>query len=210
MRAFHWITSMLLLSSCTTMTNQIPEMTYTDQIYTPASFIPHTGDGPFKNYLAFNLSHDGYKPILEQLEGLLKTTLKSRGESHITVVTPVEFDKVLSRRLKMQDIHALAESMQLQKSPYHPLCLGQGRMNLNGKEESTYFVVVESEALFKIRKAIEELYIRKGGKSGEFKAELFFPHVTLGYTERDLHYEDGVIKDAASCVYKMEPGPRSK
>ncbi|WP_413587584.1 2'-5' RNA ligase family protein [Bdellovibrio sp. HCB274] len=212
MRAIQWVFIMLLLSSCSSVRtpSSMPDLIYTDEVYSPAAFIPHAGSGTFKNYLAMNLPYEGYQPILQQLESRLQKSLKNRGEAHITVITPVEFDKVLSRHLKMQDIHDVAHKMQIQQSPYRPLCLGQGQLKSEGKEENTYFVVVESEALFQIRKVIEELYIQKGGKSGEFKAELFFPHVTLGYTERDLHYEDGVTKDAASCIYKMEPGPRSK
>jgi hypothetical protein len=211
-RAIQWVFIMLLLSSCVTAPPQtkLPEITYTDEIYSPAPFLAHEGKEPFKNYLAMNLTYSGYQPILAQLEGILKAPLKNRGEAHITVVSPVEFDKVLGKRLKMKDIHQIAEKMNLQKSPYHPLCVGRGAATINGKEESTYFVVIESEGLFKVRKEIETLYIKKGGKIGEFNPELFFPHVTLGYTERDLHYEDGVKKDAASCIYKLEPGPRSK
>ncbi|WP_413294000.1 hypothetical protein ACLSU7_02600 [Bdellovibrio sp. HCB185ZH] len=212
MRAIQWVFIMLVLSSCVTAPSEtkLPEIKYTDEIYTPVPFVAHEGSGAFKNYLAMNLEYKGYQPLLKQTEDILKSPLKNRGEAHITVISPVEFDKVLSRHLKMKDIHQVAEQMNLQKSAYHPLCLGKGTLNIQGKEESTYFIVVESESLFKVRQAIEALYIKKGGKSGEFNPELFFPHVTLGYTERDLHYEDGVKKDAASCIYKLEPVPRSK
>ncbi|WP_413561533.1 2'-5' RNA ligase family protein [Bdellovibrio sp. HCB209] len=211
MRAIQWVFIMILLSSCATSTkNQMREFNYTDEVYTPAPFIAHEGSGPFKNYLAMNLTYSGWQSILKDLESALHEPLRNRAEAHITVINPVEFDKVLSRHLKMKDIHQVAEKMALQKSPYRPLCVGKGSVQINGEEENTYFAVVESEALFQIRKAINELYISKGGKSGEFNPELFFPHVTLGYTERDLHYEDGVKKDAASCIYKLEPGPRSK
>ena len=28
----------------------------------------------------------------------------------------------------------------------------------------------------------------------------FYPHITLGFTKRDLHFEDGVRKDKSTCV----------
>jgi hypothetical protein len=100
--------------------------------------------------------------------------------------------------------------MNLQGSHFRPLCVGKGSAKIKDQEHSTYFVVVDSENLFKIRKAVQDLYVSHGGKATDFNPDLFYPHVTLGYTERDLHYEDGVMKDATACIFALEPGPHKK
>ena len=84
------------------------------------------------------------------------------------------------------------------------LCVGKG----TSQTKSTYFVVVQSEDLFKIRKAIEILYKKKGGTDSGFKDEEYHPHVTLGFTEKDLHAQDGVMKDASSCLFAVHPGTK--
>jgi hypothetical protein len=60
------------------------------------------------------------------------------------------------------------------------LCINSGSAEIKGRVESTYFVVVSAPKIDQIR--------RKYGFT------TYFPHVTLGFTERDLHFEDGVIK----------------
>ena len=153
-----------------------------------------------------NLPYEDFSPLLQNLESRLKTTLKNRGEAHITVITPPEYDKI-SSKVKISEINTIAEKLGIQTVPYKLLCIGRVEKTLDQKSESAYFAVVESEKLFEIRKKIQDLYIQRGGKAGEFNAELFFPHVTLGYTLRDLHYEDGVKKDASSCVFQIKERP---
>lgn len=211
MRAVLWGIVLLLLTSCAT--HEAPRakaLRYTDQIFTQVPFVPHADPGPFKSYLSMSLAYPGFESLLREMEKATGITLKNRGEAHITVITPPEFDKVLSKKISMKDINLVAERSHLQQSTFKPLCIGKGAANLHGSEQATYFVVIDSEALFKIRKAIQELYIAKGGKAVDFNPDLFFPHVTLGYTERDLHFEDGVKKDATTCIINLEPGPHTK
>ncbi len=92
--------------------------------------------------------------------------------------------------------------MDLQRSSYKLVCVAKGSLK-NKPEEATYYVVVESDRLLQIRKAVLDLYVHNGGKAEDFKAEVFYPHVTLGFTKRDLHFEDGVIKDQKSCLYPL-------
>ena len=63
-----------------------------------------------------------------------------------------------------------------------------------GQNEFTYFVVVQSEDLISIRKKIQDSFVGKGGDKNDFNPLNYFPHITLGFTKRDLHESDGVIK----------------
>lgn len=71
------------------------------------------------------------------------------------------------------------------------------------KEIKTYFLVVGSPALLAIRKKISKLFVEKGGQAKDFVADNFFPHVTIGFTQRDLFESDGVVKDATSCILPL-------
>lgn len=155
-----------------------------------------------KSYLSYDLPFAAFEKIRRSVEGKLNSTLKNRGEAHITVVSPPEYEK-MEKKISMKEINTLADEMNLSQSPYKLLCVGKGSIKDHDKEKSTYYVVVESDRLFQIRKAVQMLYIKKGGNAGDFNPDLYYPHVTLGFTDRDLHYEDGVIKDATSCLYSL-------
>jgi hypothetical protein len=119
------------------------------------------------------------------------------------VITPIEYDKILSKKIKIRDINALAEKFNIQGSHFKPVCIGKGSTTLNSDALDAYFVVVSSDDLFKLRSEIQKLYIAKGGAPSDFNPESYYPHITLGFTQRDLHLEDGVIKDERSCLYRL-------
>lgn len=155
-----------------------------------------------KTYLALDLPYAPFESLRRQVESAQKIVLKNRGEAHITVLTPPEF-KRLEKKISMKEINELAQQLKLQESPYRPLCVGKGKGPSAPDLGETYFVVMEAEKLFEIRQKILALYVAKGGNAKDFDPEVFYPHVTLGFTQRDLHLEDGVIKDASACVYSL-------
>jgi len=194
--------STALLTSCATPSRQDSSLSYE-----PSLLIAKELRLPAEtNYLSLDLNFQSFDHLRKELEGKLGTTLKHRGEAHITVITPPEAN-ALAKKLPMDRILKIAESMDLKNTPYRPLCVGKGELSANGKVMQTYFVVIESEGLFKVRHKIYEEYLKKGGKKEAFDPELFYPHVTLGFTDRDLHYEEGVIKGASSCLYNLKPQP---
>lgn len=170
-----------------------------------AEFIPHTEEKPMKAYLAMNLPYAPYKSLYEQIQDAEKIQLNTRGEAHITVVTPVEYDKVLKKHISIAEITKIAEEAKIQDLKFTPVCIGRGEKELNGKPEKVYYVVVDSSDLIDLRGKIEEIYVKNGGRPQEFVPEKFMPHVTLGYTARDLHIEDGVSKNRASCIHQFQP-----
>lgn len=168
----------------------------------PATFVPHEGAG-FMSYLAMNLDKSAADKLRKNLEKKESLQLMNRGESHITVISPPEF-KVLSRYLRIQDITRIAEEMKIEESPVKALCLGKSVVKLDSEPEATYYVVVSSVRLLEIREAIQKIYVSKGGNATDFKPDFFYPHITLGFTKRDLFYEDGIVKDVNSCFLNLK------
>ncbi|MFS4459977.1 hypothetical protein [Bdellovibrio sp. HCB2-146] len=153
-----------------------------------------------KSYIAMNLPYPVFSDARKDLEKHLGQSLLHRDEAHITVITPPEYDKVLKKRIGIQELNSLAEKRNLQQTAFKISCVGKGNGQVDGATHSTYYLVVDSEGLLAYRKEVQKLYISRGGRALDFNPDLFFPHVTLGFTKRDLHLEDGVTKDANSCI----------
>jgi len=128
-----------------------------------------------------------------------KLSLKNRGEAHITVITPIEYYDVLKSKISMEEINTIALQASIQDSEFKIEYIGEGKKD----KDSTFYLVVSSPQLVAIRKLIQEQFESRGGEKNTFKAEHFYPHITLGFTTRDLHESDGVIKDSRSCIEKV-------
>ncbi len=179
------------------------ELTLRDTIHQTKDlpFLSHSGPGAFDNYQTMNLPFD---PVLELHQRWVeqeKIKLIHRGEAHITVITPIEFWNVLKPQgVTIQEIQNISKDQHLQNSKFQIICLGSGQASLNGKLEKTFYLVVESEDLLRLRQKIQDLFLSKGGSKNKFQPNNYYPHITLGFTQRDLHESDGVIKDKNSCV----------
>jgi len=208
MHPFHWALLTLSLSACASSTPQgLPALRYAaDEIQMKSRAVSsdsgHKVDT--KSYLSLDLPYEPFEKIRLQLEKEQQLTLQNRGEAHITVITPPEFKKI-QKKISMKEIHQLAKKMGLEQTSYTPVCVGKSVLTQSGSEMATYYIVVDAEKLFKIRKAVHELFVKKGGDDFDFLPEKFYPHVTLGFTHRDLHFEDGIRKDASSCIYTLRP-----
>ncbi|UOF01970.1 2'-5' RNA ligase family protein [Bdellovibrio reynosensis] len=199
----HNFVSVLIIVFLTACTHKPPSLSLRKIAYSPSEITTQTFHaGKEKSYLSLDLAYAPFEKIRKDLEAQDQLQLQHRGEAHITVITPPEF-KILQKKVSMKEIETLAAEMGLQKSAPQLLCVGKSSLQISGKMESTYYVVVESERLYQIRKAVGLLYHKKGGKE-IFDAENYHPHVTLGFTKRDLHIEDGVKKNASSCLYGLK------
>ncbi len=168
-------------------------------------FLEHIGlpDDRFGTSLAMNIQYPPIVSLREQITQQLglSTPLKfftgfnKNGEAHVTTVTPVEYHDKLRRFVSPEKMSEIAMRFNIQSSDLEILGLGCGQAVLSGKNEDTYFVIIRSENLLRIRRAIYEEYLRNGGIPSEWNPEHFFPHITIGYTLRDLHEDDGVFKD---------------
>jgi 2'-5' RNA ligase len=155
-----------------------------------------------KNYISLDLAYPYYKMLLEKLERRIGHPLKSRGEAHITIITPPEY-KVLTTKIPAEKLHAQANEFMQQSPAFTTKCLGhfEKKQPANSTTDHVYYVVTESKALLDFRKRLAE---ESGLPKTEFDPDLFYPHVTLGFTDRDFHYEDGAIKNEKSCPPELK------
>lgn len=154
---------------------------------------------PKQTYISYTLPYEKYHNLLKRLEAKLKTELKNRGEAHITIITPPEYTQ-LKKTIPQEKLQQLSNQLLLMSPPFKEICLGMG-VSKNNSELKTYYVVVSSEALLKFRKDLaEEAHLSKS----DFDPDVFYPHITLGFTEKDLHLQDGVIKSKDSCPKELQ------
>lgn len=166
-------------------------------------FLSHTGLEPFDNALALNVTYERVKYLRPKIERATGRKLKifqgwnPEGEAHVTVITPPEFANILSRFLTMKDIEIIAQSEDIQKADLTVYGIGSGKKQIDGKEEETFFLIVDSMRLRSIRHKIWKSYVKKGGSQDDWDPTWFFPHVTIGFTKQDIHEPD-IIKNIRS------------
>jgi hypothetical protein len=152
----------------------------------------------FTRYASLDLPWDSFNELRQQIDTVDRqghAPLRHRGEAHITWITPPEF-QVLLRDLKPSVIESILRQHLFDvRNSLRALCLGR----FQGADSETWFVVVESAALIQARVAIQQAFIAQGGSSALFEPKTYHPHVTLGFAPRDLHAQDGAIKDSRSC-----------
>lgn len=176
-------------------------------IFREVEFVPHESARPYGSYLAMNIYFPPVKAFFELLDRRLSGQLNkenARTEAHITVITPPEYDFVLSEKLSIQEIGKIAEEEQIQSSVFKVICLGKAEAVVNQSLEQTYYLVVQAPWLVRIRQKIFDEFKRRGGNVSQFDPHLFYPHITIGYTQDDLHLgPHGVKKGEQSCLFKV-------
>ncbi|KAI8324910.1 hypothetical protein GQ54DRAFT_255654 [Martensiomyces pterosporus] len=171
-------------------------------------FSNHSIDKPFGSYLQQTLDFAPFQVLFNSINATVGT-LKSRGEAHITVVTPPEFDRVLKPAgVTIQEIQDIALKRDIQCARLKPVCLGRFSGSLPNpltdadKGKFLLYSVVLADVhgdLVNIRRDIFKLYRKKGGEGALFQPEGFWPHVTIGFDRRDLFIEDGFYKGSNYC-----------
>ncbi|KAJ2229081.1 hypothetical protein H4R99_003139 [Coemansia sp. RSA 1722] len=171
-------------------------------------FSNHSTDLPFQSYLQQTLNFAHFKDLFDNINATVGT-LQSRGEAHITVVTPTEFDRVLKPAgVTIGEIEAIAMQGDIQKARLAPVCLGRFAGELPNPANDAdagrfllYSLVVADiyNDLANIRREVFKLYRSKGGQGVLFQPEGFWPHVTIGFDRRDLFIEDGLYKGSNYC-----------
>ena len=169
-------------------------------------FQPHTAAG-FGSYLVMNLNVTYLQPLIAELNATSSLSLKSRGEAHITVISPPEFNSGLKAVMTMDEINQIAVDSGIQSSKFRVACLArQSQVDLKlSKRSAVYNLIVESPALFAIRNRIQEKYMEKGGDPSNFDSERYNPHITLAFEEHgDWFPEDQVFKTMRTCISKVK------
>lgn len=99
-------------------------------------------------------------------------------------MTPPEFNNTLRPFVSMEELNAIALSMNVQSSTIKPICVGKGTKlennpaaKLFGKDSSVWYVVVESEDVIRIREAIWKVFVDRGGEPSAFGKNLFIYYI---------------------------------
>ena len=169
-------------------------------------FESHQGSGPFDTAIAMNIQYPPVKSIRETLSTHLQYPLRfftgwnKDGEAHITVITPPEYTDVIKKFVSIEIIEEISLQNTIQTSDLKVLGLGRGVVNINDKAEETYFLIMKSKNLLKIRQQIYDEFVKNGGNKNAWNPRHFHPHITVGYSLRDLHEADGVIKDVTHSL----------
>lgn len=124
-------------------------------------------------------------------------SFKVTGEAHIQVITPLEM-KMLVKYLTANQINRVARLNKIQASDIEIRGIGSAK----NKNSETFFILIASKNLLKIRKDIFNLYFKKSKDPSGFDPYWYFPHITIGYTIKDLNESDGIIKSLANTYDK--------
>ncbi len=167
------------------------------------------------NALAMNIE---YGPIVKLRADIKKalnlkadlnflTAWEPAGEAHITVITPPEATKLFAeseKYISKMRIDEIANENKIQQSDLKFLGIGSGKKQIDDCLEQTFYIIVASKNLLDIRRQIYKEFMLNGGSKDNFDPYGFYPHITIGYTARDLHESDGVIKDIKSLDSRFE------
>ena len=154
----------------------------------------------FGNALALSIPYGAIVTLRKKIEKQIGKKLdyfkgwNPAGEAHVTTISPPEFVNVLRHGISMKRINEIAREQKIQKADVKLLSIGSGKKVINGKEEETFFVIVDSNSLRNIRFKIYKEFVANGGNAKSFDPSWFFPHITIGYTLKDIHEPD-VLKD---------------
>lgn len=158
---------------------------------------------PEPDWVGIPMPYGPVEKIREELEKRLGKKLQHRGEAHITVITPPEF-RILSQTLKMNTIDKIVAKEGSMKAPIKVLCLKKVTAVLGDKTEESWFVSVESAELREFRNQVWRRFVANGGIPDDFAWKRWSPHITVGFTSRDLHDEDRISKEKAECAYELK------
>lgn len=152
-------------------------------------------------WLAMNVDPLPTEQIKIQLSSISGKELKNRGEAHITLITPPEYE-ILKSHLLMNEINLIALKMDIQSSKWKPLCVGYGQHPQNSNS-FVYFTIVDAPSLVEIRREVQRVFVQKGGNPLSFDPGHFYPHITIGFSESDIYEQDGLIKDQKTCLLDL-------
>lgn len=148
------------------------------------------GPPAFKeHYWSLPVDHVKIQKIRLALEKRLGHSLKHRNESHITLITPPEWAQLQSHPSNANNPAAWPEKI----NNYQVLCLAESKIS---PQQVTYYLVIRLEDAQAWR---EHMFKQKN-----LRPPAYFPHITVGFINQDLHLKDGVRKDQSQCL-KLTP-----
>ena len=138
--------------------------------------------------------------LRQQLEKFYGIKLETRGEAHITLLTPPEATSGYPSLNSFVPTSELITDTQndVNNIRYSIDCIGEQK-DSNGKR--VFYLVVSSSDAFQYRVKIWGLAKSRGALDHIFDPANFYPHITIGFIKDDIH---GVKKDKSSCIQGIE------
>ena len=198
----------LIISQTSILSNDLKSVTYKrtqksqilQKIYKPVSFISHNNPiQKYGTYLARNISFEPISQIRRHIEVQRNLKLKHRGEAHITILTPPEYNQIRewNPTISMNSINRLVGPV-VQYLHFNILGIGSVKgLNTDNERSEVFFLVIRSRGLRAIRKLIAAEW--------SIPTKVFNPmqqdfHITIGFTVSDLFSRTGfeIKKDMSS------------
>lgn len=148
---------------------------------------------------AQNLHAPPLDELRRAIEKRTQLTLQAPEGSSLAILDAFETKAVLASGFSRDELHRMALEFDIQGYDFEPVCVGRGSIGTGEEGRSVYFMVVRSPAVQEFRGRLRETLINRDPGGAALLREPYEPHVTLGYTHRDLTHEDGVKKDETSC-----------
>jgi hypothetical protein len=143
------------------------------------------GNSPYGKYITLDVSYSPVEELFKQLK-FFHPNLKNRGEAHITILTPIEYHCIfLPQGVSINELKSVLDNSVTRN--FELLSIGNGYKDL----DETFFVIAKSNDLVDVRKKMRSLL----KDPSKFDYNNFYPHITLGFSKRDLHESDGVFKN---------------
>lgn len=167
--------------------------------------VPYSSQYSEDGSLIRSVDYRSVNDLIPQLESKFSNilngrSLEDRNESHITVITPPEGKTgFLPRSIGIDKVLPTSEMINiykgsLQETSFDVLCVGMQR---NAKGNIVFYLVVESEDIFEIRKEIADIVSVEDPTIPFRPVGNYYPHITIGYVGGDVH---GVSKGLETCV----------
>ncbi len=155
------------------------------------------------DWVGIPMPYGPVEKIREEVEKRKGKKLQHRSEAHITVITPAEM-RILSQTIKVNTVEKVVVKESAMKAPVKVLCLKKVTVVLGKATEESWFISVSSPELLEFRKQVWRRFVANGGLPDDFQWKRWSPHITVGFTSRDLHDEDRISKEKADCSYDLK------
>lgn len=169
-------------------------------LYSTKAFIPHINPKSFYGtYLVHNVSFQAMPKLKQSIEKITQLKLIDRGEAHITILSPPEFNKIQKYypNFSMLKVHDFVKS-KIQKIKWKTLGIGhQSGKNHKGLFSEVFYLVVQSKELRQLRFHIMSHFQLS---KNSFNPNLQDFHITIAYTVSDLHNIDKSSKTLDSSL----------
>ena len=161
------------------------ELNLNRDVYEGSSIKFYDGSSPYGKYITLDIPFSPVENLLLQLKSF-HPSLKTRGEAHITILTPIEYHCVfLAQGITIDQLKSVVDMKKHNQFEFSSI--GNGYKDL----DETFFIIAKSNDLLDIRKNLQSLL----KDPSKFDYTNFYPHTTLGFSKRDLHESDGVFKN---------------